>query len=158
MTDLTAPPERRCSVCGEWKPESEFAARKERASGFRGQCNDCVNAQRRANRVAAPTGAMLSRARSRAKAAGVPFSITAEDISVPSRCPVLHIPLDGRDHNHRASLDRIIPERGYVPGNVIVISQRANLIKNNATPEELHDIAEFVSALTRGHRLPRRTK
>lgn len=47
------------------------------------------------------------------------------------------------------SIDRIIPALGYVKGNVIVVSQRANTIKNNATPEELRRVADFYSNLMR---------
>lgn len=35
------------------------------------------------------------------------------------------------------SIDKVIPELGYVRGNVWVISNKANRIKNNATLEEL---------------------
>lgn len=35
------------------------------------------------------------------------------------------------------SLDRIVPERGYVAGNLRVISNRANTLKNNATIDEM---------------------
>lgn len=39
------------------------------------------------------------------------------------------------------SLDHIEPEKGYVRGNVWVISYRANMIKNNATIDELQLLA-----------------
>jgi hypothetical protein len=42
-----------------------------------------------------------------------------------------------------ASLDRIKNSRGYVPGNVLVISLRANLLKGQATLAELQKIAAF---------------
>ncbi len=45
------------------------------------------------------------------------------------------------------SLDRIIPEKGYVKGNVIVVSNKANVIKNNATPEEIIAVGEFYKKL-----------
>ena len=51
-----------------------------------------------------------------------------------------------------ASLDCIIPELGYVPGNVAVISRRANTIKNDATIEEL----ELVLAYMKRHEAARR--
>lgn len=38
------------------------------------------------------------------------------------------------------SLDKIIPSLGYVPGNVRIISARANLLKNDATVDELRAI------------------
>ena len=85
---------------------------------------------------------MLSRIRRRAKAKGVPFNLTLEDIKLPVLCPVLGIPLDyeyknGRLNSNSPSLDRRIPELGYVKGNVEVISMKANTIKAYATPEEI---------------------
>lgn len=100
---------------------------------------------------------MLSGARSRAKKRGIPFSLKPDDISLPETCPVLHVPLGTGERDNAPSLDRIKPAAGYVPGNVIVISQRANRIKNDATPTELYDIAEFFSAVERGAPPPRRS-
>ena len=41
------------------------------------------------------------------------------------------------------SLDRLIPKLGYVKGNIVIVSTRANTIKRDATPEELMKIAKF---------------
>ncbi|QOC54153.1 hypothetical protein [Caulobacter vibrioides] len=91
---------------------------------------------------------MVNAARSRAKAAGVPATIIAADIVIPSHCPVLGIPLFRRlgrkgGCDNSPSLDRIVPEFGYVPGNIVVVSRRANRIKNDATLEELERVADF---------------
>ena len=43
------------------------------------------------------------------------------------------------------SIDRIDPEGGYVPGNVVVISWRANQLKLDGNAHELRLIAEWVS-------------
>lgn len=100
-----------------------------------------------------PEKVILGRAKYRAKKKGVPFNLELEDIVIPARCPVLDIPLmvnEGGAHSacHSPSLDRIDPEKGYVKGNVIVISTKANRIKNDATPEELLKVASFY--LVRG--------
>ena len=92
---------------------------------------------------------MLSSAHTRARKRGIPFTITADDISIPSHCPVLGLPLEQGAGDRAPSLDRIKPSLGYVPGNVIVISSRANRIKNDATPLELYAIAEFFLDLDR---------
>lgn len=100
---------------------------------------------------------MLQNARVRARRAGVPFTITVDDIVIPTHCPILGIPLfqkkgkGGGDHS--PSLDRVRPHEGYVPGNVIVISNRANRLKSDASIRELRDIASFYATLRRGVRV-----
>jgi hypothetical protein len=95
---------------------------------------------------------MLQGAKARAKKKSLPFSITLEDIpEIPERCPILGIPLKrriGRGHSDNSpSLDRIIPEKGYVPNNIQIISQRANEIKSDATPLELMKVATYIKKL-----------
>jgi len=88
---------------------------------------------------------MFYDARKRARARGLPFTIAPDDITIPAVCPVLGITLssDG-PRDHRASLDRIIPEHGYTPSNVRVISFRANRIKSDATAAELLAVLKYV--------------
>jgi hypothetical protein len=94
---------------------------------------------------------MFKDARFRATQSSVPFTITLEDIWVPDRCPVLGIRLtasEGRATDASPSLDRILPSKGYVPGNIVVVSNRANWLRGNATTEELCRIAEFYKGLS----------
>jgi hypothetical protein len=88
-------------------------------------------------------------AKRRAADKGLPFNITSDDIVVPTHCPYLGIPLvnsrkRGDSRRDIASLDRIVPELGYVKGNIEVISWLANTMKNNATPELLVKFAKVV--------------
>lgn len=85
-------------------------------------------------------------AKLRAKKKGFPFDIEVSDILIPSHCPALGIPLFvGKSGGiaNSPSLDRLIPELGYVKGNVCIISHKANVAKNNLTPEELVRVAEW---------------
>jgi len=50
---------------------------------------------------------------------------------------------DGKVRPNSPSIDRVSPGKGYVKGNVIVVSQKANSIKSNATPHELERVAAF---------------
>jgi len=87
-----------------------------------------------------PKKYMLYSARKRAKEDGCAFTITEEDIKIPFACPLLNIPIFKNENfggPSSPSLDRIDPNGGYVPGNVWVISHRANNIKSNATLDEL---------------------
>jgi len=93
---------------------------------------------------------LLCRYRYNAKRKGVPFNLTLDDIKIPEFCPILGIPLarsTGAPTDSSPSLDRINPSLGYVRSNVIVISYRANRIKNNATISELQKISDFYNKL-----------
>lgn len=89
---------------------------------------------------------MLVAAKSRAGRKGLEFSITMEDVVIPDKCPILGIYISTKYKLRRGenspSLDRIDNTKGYVPGNVRVISWRANRLKNDATPEELQLLAQ----------------
>ena len=69
----------------------------------------------------------------------MPFNLTLEDIRVPKYCPLLGTLLEfGGAPATSPSIDRLDPAKGYTKDNIWVISRRANAIKNDATPEELH--------------------
>lgn len=87
-----------------------------------------------------PSAVWLIRIRKRAKELGLEFSLSAEDLKIPATCPLLGIPLlRGGEQNapNTPSLDRIDPQKGYVKGNVRVVSFLANSMKRNATKEQL---------------------
>jgi hypothetical protein len=77
------------------------------------------------------------------------WTIEFGDLEWPDKCPVLGIPLnyfvDTFRQEDSPSIDRIDSSKGYIPGNVVVISYRANRIKNDGTPEEHAKIAEFFT-------------
>ena len=90
---------------------------------------------------------LLSGAKCRAKRDNAPCNITVDDIVVPARCPVLLIPIvrgEGKPVAGSPSLDKLIPELGYVRGNIAVISHKANSMKQAGTPEELQAVANYV--------------
>lgn len=93
---------------------------------------------------------LLYGARARARKKGVPFTIDVNDVVVPHRCPYLGIPIfQSPKHctDNSPSLDAIIPKLGYVPGNVEVISFRANTLKSNSTATELRLIADRLERM-----------
>jgi len=100
-----------------------------------------------------PRKKLLYAARSRAKQNRLECSITVDDIVIPEFCPALGIKLEARvgagrsnreDIGSSPSLDRIDNSKGYVPGNVAVISLRANMIKTDATAAELKAVAAYI--------------
>lgn len=76
---------------------------------------------------------MLKGARERAEIKGLQFDLVISDFTIPEFCPILNIPLDSRDRNHAPSLDRIDNKKGYIKGNVRVISNKANTMKKDST-------------------------
>lgn len=92
--------------------------------------------------------------RHRAKKSGMDFDISYEDILFPDICPVLGIPLSPGVYGKRLlqspnspSVDRFDNTKGYVKGNVRVISLRANLLKRDATLEEMKRIVRYMEGV-----------
>ena len=101
---------------------------------------------------------MWARAKRRAEAEGFPFEIQPTDVVIPETCAVFGWPLeigDGASQDQSPSLDRLIPEKGYVKGNVWVISHLANRIKNNATLEQLEAVTAALKKVLSAHPAPR---
>jgi hypothetical protein len=93
-----------------------------------------------------PAATMLIRARTRAKRKGLECTITLDDVKAAwpndNRCPVYKVELVRNLGEHHASpespsLDRIDNSKGYVPGNVWVISLQANGTKQDFSLEKL---------------------
>ena len=96
----------------------------------------------------------LSNARSRAKRDSVPCSITKKYLlSIATDiCPIFNTPFEwgssgkgrGNAKLNGPTLDRILPDLGYIEGNVAFISRRANRIKDNGTMKEHYAIADWI--------------
>jgi hypothetical protein len=87
-----------------------------------------------------PRKVMLINARGRANKNNLPFDINIDDIIIPEKCPLLNIPIfvsDKSVSSNSPTLDRIVCSKGYVKGNIMVISHKANTAKNSLTLNEL---------------------
>jgi len=96
---------------------------------------------------------MRNGAKVRSGQKSIPFDLSVAHLQeiAPELCPVLGVELiytgdGGRGNPHTASLDRIEPEKGYVVGNVQIVSYLANRMKSNASEGELRRFAAWVSA------------
>lgn len=96
-------------------------------------------------------------AKRRALKSAVVFGITVDDILAVAgdTCPALGIPLDytrGRRviRTDSPTIDRIIPELGYVPSNIAVISNKANCCKGVCGPAELMDVGRWLMRVLAG--------
>ena len=98
---------------------------------------------------------MSSSSKKRAKKKGIPHNIDSAYILsiMPDYCPVFNIKLKygvGGKEKYSASLDRIIPDKGYVKGNVQILSMLANLMKSNADVQELEMFCTWVRKQQKG--------
>lgn len=89
------------------------------------------------------------RARSRAQSLKVPFDLTPEYLESiwTGVCPVLQVTIDlhgERTDEYVAELDRFVPNKGYVQGNVQFMSRRANRLKGNFEIEELESLLKWM--------------
>lgn len=93
---------------------------------------------------------LYSNIKSRCKRIGREFSIELEDILIPEKCPVFGFDLKREDRQTwmcAPSVDRIDSSKGYIKGNVTVVSRRANIIKRDATIQELEQLFNYYKTL-----------
>lgn len=89
-------------------------------------------------------------AKSRAQLRGLPFDLTSAHVLsiTPDTCPVFGTPFSFIGNKvvsaNSASLDRIDPAKGYVQGNVAVISAKANAIKNAYDAVDIRKVADWL--------------
>jgi len=137
-----------CLACQIEKPLSEFPPDKRARDGRQGRCRACINDWIKHHYRKHPAAHMVRRARSRAAKLGIDFDLTEADLlPLPEACPILGKPLrasTGPQDPWAYSLDRINNDRGYVPGNVAVMSYRANRLKNDGTGDEHQQIADWM--------------
>ena len=153
-----------CSKCRLEKPKSEFSPRPERRCGVYSSCKACkanFRSKRHYERRADdPHEYWVVRTRigvkDRASKAAVHFELTDDDLRVlleESRlcCAYcdkqLDFHTDVSDRWNAPSLDRIVPSKGYVLENVTICCYRCNMIKSEATADELRRLAERVEHL-----------
>lgn len=158
-----------CSVCKIKKPLSDYHKDKSSKLGVVSKCKQCVAEHYKDNREKIQGNEKRYKEKlwetkeghiqmlrkgcmDRARKEGVAFNLTTEylnSISV-NICPVLGLELgwtERRKNTHKdncPSLDRIIPTQGYVESNVAWMSLKANIMKNDASFEQLHQFADWV--------------
>ena len=153
---------KKCSRCEETKLLSEFKKSTAQKDGVQPWCQSCqktyMKAYREANKdrqksyenARTEDGSnSLNCIKVKAKKKGLPFDLTLEDITSVTHCPVFGWELKrgtmtGKPQHNSPSVDRIVPELGYVKENIQILSNKANSMKSDATPEELIMFAEWI--------------
>jgi hypothetical protein len=94
-----------------------------------------------------PESQLLRSARNRAKQKNMECTITQNDIHIPKICPVFKVPFV-KGTEYAPSLDRIDNTKGYTPENIVVVSRKANVMKNNGSVQDLKMLVEYYSKLS----------
>lgn len=154
---------KQCTKCKEVKPFTEFT--KGPDNGYRYQCRVCnmvyqkekprqhrsdISAKYYQKRKETnPALFMWKQAKHRAKFdyQNMEFTIEVNDIIIPDICPIMGVPFIALDKKYGHSLDRKDSSKGYTKENIQVISRIANVMKNNATEQELVSFAKGVLGL-----------
>lgn len=156
--------ERKCSNCKIIKPIEEFGRH---ANNSRRMCclvcYDKITPQeqkrrdflsldnhKRLDRIYKTSNCrllMLKNARLRARKKNLDFNIELIDIIIPNICPVLGIEIKqniGKSGDFSPSLDRVDNGKGYIKGNIRVISHKANSIKRDGKLEDFKMIINYI--------------
>jgi len=137
----------KCRNCGKDKRADAFSKHAQCRTGYDlSRCKDCKKAAHDYGETSNEYR-ILTRARSRARKKGQEFNITLADIVIPELCPVFGVKLVYGDLDWTPSIDRLDASRGYVKGNIAIMSNKANRLKNNATAEELRAVAAWLDLL-----------
>jgi hypothetical protein len=139
-----------CNGCQRYQPLCDF--RRHRLVCKTCEATAMLSRRQKAftqDAVAYKLNEMAMAARARDKKKRLPNDVTTDWLIQMfgdlTHCPVLAITLDWRNKGpakwNSPSLDAIHPQLGHVKGNVQVISQRANLMKNDGTLDERYAFA-----------------
>ena len=101
---------------------------------------------------------MYFRAKKRAIEKNIPFDIELSDLNKVDICPILNIELDWNRNprtDNTPSLDKIIPEKGYIKGNIRIISNLANMMKSSANFEQLLTFSKNIEKYIKNEEIVR---
>lgn len=138
---------RECTKCKTIKPLDKFHKHSDCKFGVAPVCKTCCtlkHAEDYSNKSL--EAKILERAKRRSYVSGIELDITIDDIKIPDKCPVFGTEFVVNTQQ-AASIDRIDSTKGYVRGNIAIISRRANTIKNDATVEELKQVIRYMEEI-----------
>lgn len=137
----------------------DYFTPKQRTSINQGKCKECSNKYHiiHKNKLKSTSAGrkhqtilrMLAGTKNRAKQENLDFSLDYEWITknFSEECPILKLKFilcSGKIYPNSPSIDRLIPNKGYIKENCRIISFRANLLKNNASIQEVEAILGYM--------------
>ena len=141
-----------CKNCKQLLPLSAYHKAKDKKHGVESLCKSCR--KEKAAEMYKENWFHLTTQlkKSFCKSQNIPFDLDAEYLASiwTDTCPVYDVKFVKHDklHPHSPALDRLDPSKGYVKGNVVYISARANRIKYDATVAELRQLADWFEGAT----------
>ncbi|CAB4139149.1 hypothetical protein UFOVP343_46 [uncultured Caudovirales phage] len=141
-----------CKTCKEEFSFELFPKSKQSGDGLHAHCRKCWSVRKADDYKKRWFVYQARLKKAECKKKGLPYDLTPAYLESiwTEECPVFGRPFVRFDKTHSdgPALDRIIPSLGYVKGNVVYISSRANRIKYDATVEELRQVLKFVEGAT----------
>jgi hypothetical protein len=152
-----------CNICNAIRDvDLFFNKRSASADGYHYTCSLCRKVRRKQLYKANPElyknqvknwkknnieKTMIKHIKKSARERGLEFNLELTDMVVPKICPVLGTKLEvnqDKARHNSPSVDRIDSSKGYIKGNIRIISWRANNVKGNSTIEELEAVLEYM--------------
>jgi hypothetical protein len=152
-------PKIQCQKCKEYLRENKFSLidKTDSKKGRRSNCKSCsakkakIERDRRKNDWKyKPTLSMLNNSKQRAKNSNLEHTLVIEDIVIPDYCPVFGIKLETgnrKNHINAPSIDRIDNTKGYIKDNILIMSVKANILKKDATLDELIMLGKWAEKM-----------
>lgn len=107
-----------------------------------------LNSYRKTWGLRNPVKKVWAAVKANAKKRGIHFDLTVADLEAvwTETCPVFGFQIQANEKraDNSLSVDRIDNSVGYVPGNICIMSWRANRLKMDASPEELEAVAAYM--------------
>lgn len=156
---------KKCNNCFLDKPLEDFWPCRGTPDGRQYECSECmvkhtrtiakaaeerdkaIKASDPKNYDAAIVAQLYYMSRKRAKQKSVEHTITKDDIKLVHICPIRNVTMSrstGKFNNDSYTLDRVDSSRGYVPGNVRVISWKANNLKSDLSVGDIVRLLAYM--------------
>jgi hypothetical protein len=153
-----------CSFCKKKLSKEKFRTiSRHNWQGQYPQCKICESSLMKVKYKQNPIPQMLSNAKIRAKQKGVAFNLTSQYLKKifpkDNKCPITGLNFqfgytnkEKVNRNNSPSLDRIIPSKGYIIGNVMIISDLINRMKQDSTYEDIEKLYNFYKKIIKNNK------
>lgn len=136
---------RECNKCKVYKLYEYYHKHSGCVNGYNTVCKDCRKPLSKQNYARMTLEyKMWHRCKTRARSKGIDFNLEESDFILPERCPIFNTEWEIGNHDLTPSVDRIDPSKGYIKGNIQIISNRANMLKGNASIEDIERLLTYM--------------